>query len=226
MTDDWTPLLSRYVDDDLEPGERRALETHVQRCAECRDTVEQLRCVRTWARSHPGVPPRRDVWPNVAAAIRQPARGRAAGGRDVAQSRRWSWLPATRVQALAAGISLVAVAAGSWWMSRKTMPVAVIREIATATWEPSIGPSAKSAILAAQTYSAAIAQLEQAVFGDPMSMDTSTVRLVKEQLAIVDRAIAEARAALAGDPNSGYLADHFANMMRKKLAVLRNVARS
>ena len=36
----------------------------------------------------------------------------------------------------------------------------------------------------------------------------------------------EARAALASDPNSDYLADHFANMMRKKLALLRTVARS
>ncbi len=41
---------------------------------------------------------------------------------------------------------------------------------------------------------------------------------------VIDRAIGEARDALVRDPNSVYLADHYAGMMRTKLSLLRNAA--
>ena len=57
------------------------------------------------------------------------------------------------------------------------------------------------------------------------NLDTSTVRVLREKLEIIDNAMDEAQQALARDPNSGYLIDHYTGMMRKKLSVLRSVAR-
>jgi len=45
--------------------------------------------------------------------------------------------------------------------------------------------------------------------------------VVEQNLATIDRAIAEARRALAADPNNLYLHDHLANTMRRKMGLLR-----
>ena len=58
------------------------------------------------------------------------------------------------------------------------------------------------------------------------TLDSSTVTVLQEKLAIIDRALGEAQEALAQDPGSDYLADHYTGMMKKKLAVLRAAARS
>jgi hypothetical protein len=55
-------------------------------------------------------------------------------------------------------------------------------------------------------------------------LDSVTIRVLRDKLLVIDRAIAEAREALARDPSSPYLADHYAGMMRTKLTLLRNAA--
>jgi RES domain-containing protein len=72
-------------------------------------------------------------------------------------------------------------------------------------------------------YDAAIAELEQALAARRSSLDTSTVRVVEQNLAVIDRAIAEARRALAADPTDPYLHDHLASTMRRKMDLLRHV---
>ena len=43
MSDVWTDRLSEYLDDELPPGERVALEGHLAQCAECSATLADLR---------------------------------------------------------------------------------------------------------------------------------------------------------------------------------------
>jgi hypothetical protein len=50
-----------------------------------------------------------------------------------------------------------------------------------------------------------------------------TVRVVRENLAIIDRAIADARIALQKDPGNAYLNFHLAQTMRRKVELLRRV---
>jgi len=45
MSDVWTDRLSEYLDDELPPGERAALEGHLAQCAECSATLADLRRV-------------------------------------------------------------------------------------------------------------------------------------------------------------------------------------
>ena len=73
-------------------------------------------------------------------------------------------------------------------------------------------------------YGAAIADLERVIEDNRAQLDTATVRIIEENLMIIDRAIAQARRALADDPASSYLNEYLAGTMRQKLEFLRQAA--
>src|SRR5438093_1536115 len=52
-------------------------------------------------------------------------------------------------------------------------------------------------------------------------LDSTTIRVVEHNLAVIDTAIVQARRALAADPGSAYLNHHLADTMRRKLELLR-----
>ena len=70
---------------------------------------------------------------------------------------------------------------------------------------------------------AAIADLQAALTQNESRLDTGTVRIVRQNLALIDRAIAEARIALQKDPGNAYLNLHLADTMRRKVELLRRV---
>jgi anti-sigma factor RsiW len=72
-------------------------------------------------------------------------------------------------------------------------------------------------------YDAAIADLERTMREHRSELDTSTVRVVEQNLAIIDHAIDQARRALAADPASPYLNGHLAQQLRLKMDLLRRV---
>ncbi len=67
----------------------------------------------------------------------------------------------------------------------------------------------------------AIAELQDALTANESKLDTATVRVVRENLVIIDRAIAQAQKALRNDPGNTYLNLHLANTMRQKIDLLR-----
>jgi anti-sigma factor RsiW len=73
-------------------------------------------------------------------------------------------------------------------------------------------------------YDQAIADLERTLANNRTDLDTSTVRIVEQNLAIIDRAILQARRALEADPASPYLHQHLALQMKLKLDLLRRAA--
>lgn len=225
MTDRWTGHLSAYVDGELHAGDFGLLEAHLEACTECRRTVRQLAGVREWARSYPGSPPARDGWPAIAAAIRElAATDTAVVDLDEARAaRRPPTWGATVPRAVAAAALLLLAGAGGWWL-RGAGEEAAPAAPATAEMAPAAGSQAEAALLAAQRYSAAVADLERALLHESW-LDSSTARVIREKLGAIDRAIAEARQALASDPESAFLAEHYAHMMGRKLALLRNASR-
>lgn len=66
--------LSAYVDDALAPEERRAVETHLAECAQCRMQLAELRAVSGLLASLPQPVPRRSLVPRRAPAWLVPAR--------------------------------------------------------------------------------------------------------------------------------------------------------
>ena len=67
----------------------------------------------------------------------------------------------------------------------------------------------------------AIVELQDALALNESKLDTATVRIVRENLAVIDRAISQAQHALKRDPGSTYLNLHLAKAMRQKIELLR-----
>ncbi|HEY3279924.1 MAG TPA: zf-HC2 domain-containing protein [Gemmatimonadales bacterium] len=208
MNDQWTDRLSEYLDGELAGGERTALEAHVATCAECRATLEELRRVVARARTLEDRTPRADLWPAINA--------RLTPGRRPGVIQPWR-LSLSVPQLLAASILLALLSGGGVWLGLHRPQLA---RDAQYTLRP--GSPARPVVWTGRT-DAAIAELQAVLSRNETRLDTATVRVVRENLAMIDVAIAQARAALAADPGDAYLNLHLADTMRRKLELLRRV---
>ncbi|MEJ2372080.1 MAG: anti-sigma factor [Gemmatimonadales bacterium] len=206
--------MSDYLDEALEDSERSELEEHLEGCEECRETLVELREVVAQARRLVDAPPVRDLWPGIAERIRA-TEERERRGRSFTFS-----MP----QLAAAAITLVALSSGIAWQAaggfstRQTEPAAPVAQV------PAKAELLLASRIASSDYESAIAQLERVLDVGRERLDTATVRKVDEKLALIDKAIDDARQALAVDPSSAYLNRHLAGTMRRKLDLLRRTA--
>src|SRR6266571_678154 len=219
MNDQWTDRLSEYLDDDLSSAEVTALEAHLAACASCRATLDELRRVVAQARALDDRPPATDLWPGIATGI-----GLAPGAHPVVslgQRRARRRLSFTVPELAAAAIALAMLSGGAAWLllrGSKAGPMAT-----TATPAPMPMPMLVNAGAPGTNarYAAAVADLERALEQGRGRLDTATVRVIEQNLSIIDRAIREAQSALAADPGNAYLNLHLAEQMRRKLELLR-----
>ncbi|HEX9348451.1 MAG TPA: zf-HC2 domain-containing protein [Gemmatimonadales bacterium] len=211
MNDQWTTRLSEYIDGELDSTERAALEAHLATCGQCYATLGELRQVVARAKSLEDSPPTTDLWTGIAREIR---REQAPARRDRLVRRRFSL---TVGQLLAASIALVLLSGGSAWLALRQGP--------TDTPEPIAVTRPAGTRVASWTGSTdiAVGELEAALTQNEKRLDSTTVRIVRKNLAIINRAIAEARIALRNDPGNAYLNLHLADTMRRKVELLRRV---
>src|SRR3954467_10227673 len=103
MHEEIAEQLSEYLDDELTPAERDAVEAHLRECGECASTLEDLRRVVHGAASLRDATPAAALWPDIAARI-------APGPRPDAPrvARRF----ASTLPQIAAGSLLLAVLSG------------------------------------------------------------------------------------------------------------------
>ena len=209
MNDQWTNRLSEYIDGELDSTERAAIEAHLATCGQCYATLSELRQVVARAKSLEDTPPTTDLWTGIAREIR---REQAPAQRDRLVRRRFSL---TVGQLLAASIALVLLSAGGMWLATRQQPV----NTAVTRPRPTITPVANWT----SSTDGAIADLQAELIQNEKRLDTATVRIVRKNLAVIDRAIAEARMALRSDPGNAYLNLHLATTMRRKVELLRRV---
>jgi hypothetical protein len=69
-----------------------------------------------------------------------------------------------------------------------------------------------------------IEQLQDVLQERRTQLDPSTVKIVEDNLALIDAAVKQARAALKKDPASGFLTEQLDNVLQKKAQLLRTVA--
>ncbi len=232
MHDQWTDQLSAYLDDELPERERLSVERHLAECAECRHALQQLRRVVTTAAALPSQPPESELWHGIARRIDGPAAARFDRGR-----RRFSF---TLPEIAAASVLLAMISGGTVaiWMAAGRTPqsggAANVRVAGTAVPGDSVDAADPVGAddprfvavgdLGDPQYEAAVLDLERAVESGRGWIDPGTVAVVEDNLSIIDRAIAEARSALASDPSNGYLSGHLVETRRRKLDLLRRTA--
>lgn len=224
MNDRWTDRLSEYLDGELPENERVALEAHLGSCPQCSAVLEDLRRVVRQAQALTPIQPVEDLWPAIARGIgATPPAG--AGIVDLKSRRstlrRWSFsLP----QLAAAGIALMTLSGGAVWLLNQPATPGALAGVDTI-------PSRETPVVAvgirpnaSQSYAAAVADLERVLAEGRGKLDPTTIKVIEQNLAAIDRAIAEAQRALDADSANLYLNTHLAETMRQKLELLRQAA--
>lgn len=97
---------------------------------------------------------------------------------------------------------------------RSSLPRSTARLASATTQKPS----------AEETYGREIATLRAAVASRRPSLDTATIAIIEKNLAIIDSAIVQCRAALAKDPASGFLLQSLNSALEAKVDLLRTAA--
>lgn len=216
-SDQWTARLSEYIDGELAPTDHATLERHLSECDECRETVTQLRRVRSRAGVLEDRPPLVDLWPGIAERIGVQA---GAGQVPARRRRRMFSMP----QLAAAGMALFLAGAGGMWVVLGGNAGDATSRAAAAAPAVSAAPESGQRFAGVTGYDAAVADLERVLAENRGRMDSTLVQILEESLMIIDRALARAQDALAGDPGDAYLNNHLAATMRRKLALLRQAA--
>lgn len=224
MTDTWTDRLSEYLDGELAPAEQEALEAHLLECADCGRTLEELRLVVARAAQVIDRPPANDLWAGIAARLHEDAVATTHSKRRISFS-----VP----QLAAASIALMLMSAGTMYMMVNRAQPESVQQVAQQTATTS--PEGRAAITtdqavqtpvsvkspAAENYSVAINELEDALSTGRASLDTTTVRVLETNLRTIDAAISEARLALSRDPGNAYLNRYLDETMQRKIQLLR-----
>lgn len=216
--DKWTDRLSEYIDGELSAAEAGALEAHLLDCAECGRTLQQLRSVVSHAARVVDREPATDLWQGIAARI---AVDQSLSEMTLATSRGKRRFSFSGSQLAAASIALMLMSAGTMYLvvGRDVTEPAV----AVAEDVPRAQPAQASASVRAVTrnYDSAVQELELVLERNRAQLDTSTVRVLEQNLAIIDRAITDARAALGQEPANPYLSRYLDQAMQKKVQLLR-----
>ena len=216
--------LNDYVDGRLERSAASRVSEHLVQCASCRSEHTQLSELLSEASATKiAIDPGEDLWSQVSQAI---------------ESRKTVALPvasnAPGVNAAKVGIHvsprILAAAAVILIVLSSGVTTVVLR---SSDNQIAVLPSAKvpvAVVLPASfqatedEYARTISELRIAVDAQRGSLSAETIRTVDHSLAVVDSAIAEARAALIADPNNRTLVDLLASSYQKKLDLLRRTS--
>ena len=244
--------LAEWMDDELDARTRVGFDEHVAGCVRCAGLVKDLESIRRDAVALPVLVPSRDLWPEIEARIQAPVisiePARTSGPRR-SRNTWWMGAAAAALVAVTAGVThmLTKAQGDSPAPQMATADPAVVRSIGSMpadTQAQDAGPTAtpdtetpnvrrapseapESATLvgsAASEYDRDVSRLRAILQERRSELDSSTVTVLERNLDLIDRAIAESRAALERDPGSEFLADQLARVMTKKVAILRTAA--
>jgi anti-sigma factor RsiW len=214
-------LLNDYVEETLGRAERSEVEQHLAGCAECAAIVDDLRAIRTTAASLERRDPPARAWTRIERAVKLENEHRAElahaphsskGVRAIA-----TWLAA-------AAAILVAVAVGVKY--RPAAPAPSVASTAAPAGAASADASAQSVEAelreAEAHYENAIRGLEQITNAEKSALDTQTAATLQKNLAVIDQAISESRAAVKAQPASQPAQDSLIESFKAKLGLLQD----
>ena len=202
--------LSDYVDGLLAPADRAALVEHLGACESCRGLVDDLMRLKDAARSLGPIAPPARIWQNIQASL--PSSKREA-----------------RTQWIGLAAALVLVTAGAYFFTRLTAPASpglsnssvAQQEKGNANAPATVETVEQELAKASEHYEKAIAQLEAVTKQDNNALPADAAAKLQVSLALVDKGIAQSRAALASEPQSDPARDSLFAALRQKVEILQ-----
>src|SRR5262245_60695393 len=205
---------------------RADIERHLESCAECRATVNELREIRDVAKAlDPRDPPARS-WARLqrAIALEHGARAVQAAGHGDADapasgSRRQLWIGLAAAAAL-----VIATAVGLRYAAFPSAPSSGARTTTTSGANANSDAAAQAVEAelkqAEEHYEKAIQGLEAIANSEKGALDPQTASTMQKNLAVIDQAISESRAALRAQPTSAPAQQSLLESFKAKLALL------
>jgi hypothetical protein len=217
-------LLSAYFEGDLGLAERRAVDVHLRSCLRCAKIVRDIEGIREDAASLPEMEPSRDLWAGIAQRIEAPVIDLKSRAERAPVRRTWRMAAAAVVlMAVSSGVTYLVSSGGLRAAGSET--AAANPGVVTPTAPRSGSPVLVSEPLPPeQQYDLEIGRLRAILDERRGDLDTATVSAVEKSIKAIDRAILDARQALATDASSQFLNDQLNKALEKKLGVLRRVA--
>jgi len=226
MNDERFQRLSDYLDGGLSPADRAELERDLEADEELRTVLAELRSVKQAGESVIDLAPDTDLWPAIAQRIEADRVVDLSSARSARRT-----FTFTIPQFAAAMIGALLMGSGALWVASSLTPNASPDSVPTAAApvdELDAGDIRLAATGAVRNPTAksdlAIAALEQRLAEGQSVLDSSTVRIIEESLAKIDRAIESATVALNADPGNMWLNRHLADSKARKLRLLEKAA--
>jgi hypothetical protein len=217
--------LGDYVDGTLAADRVQAVDAHVGTCARCRSIVADFTAIRTAARTLEPQMPAAHVLTRIAAAMEVERHER----HDAGASRSTAWWRlaggALAWKPMAAAAAMVLVLAGSTWLAwRDASTHAPGQPAAAGAQAPGAPDSALAEVqLAEQHYTSAIGDLEKVTQAESGSLDPDTAKVVQANLAVIDQAIGQSRAALKSAPANTMVQESLFEALRSKVQLLQDM---
>jgi hypothetical protein len=222
--EDYSASLADLLDGDVEPTRRDALDAHAASCDACRALAADLRRIAQSAATLDRHAPPRDGWTRLAQRLdAEPAFAAAKKRRDGAASTArmqhpWTWLAVAAALIAAVGITLVLFKRGL------DTPSGVRPAVVAGNAAPNdLVESVESELqLAAAHYEKAIAALELVANQSDSPLDAEVMVTVKQNLAVIDKAIDDSRTALRSQPESQLAQESLFDAFRRKVSLLQD----
>jgi anti-sigma factor RsiW len=226
-------ILNAYADATLDPGERVDVERHLEACEPCRSLVEDLRAIVNAAATLELRDPPVRAWARIERAIELEAANDGpakTGNKGPAKAghHKWRWLAAAAVLVTAVGLT---IGRSQFRSTVAERPTASAGPLATplATTAPDAATNGASADVlesemrqAEQHYEKAIKGLEQITKDDQGALDGRTAATLQKNLAVIDQAIGESRAAVRSQPANEPAQQSLIENFKTKLSLLED----
>ena len=207
--------LNDYVDDALDAALAQRVHVHVRECATCSAEVESMRAMKTRLAQLPrSIAPETDLRAGMWQKID------SASVVDISTARRG---PLWRFRYRLATAAVVLIAASS------ALTLMIVRsrgEFGESADHESVRLIGLDTNTMERQYSEELHELELVLRKSRGALAPETVRILEDNLRIIDAAIREARAALEADPQSDMLIDLLRSAYERKLELLKQAAKS
>ena len=201
--------LDGWVEGALGEEERAAVAAHLETCDSCRAEARGLEALLAAAADLPReIRPPRNLWAGIDARLDRPASGLP----------RWALV--------AAALALIVVTAALSSILTRRWDEAMALKLRRSGGPPAGAPAAPGASPAGEEARFLAASQELLAGLEDQDLSPETMAIVRQNLEVIDAAIAELRIALERDPGNGELSRMLLATYQRKIELLEQAARS